>query len=103
MFTIEWKFAIETLYHIACLMEEKGIKEVDRHAIGLLVGNVWIESQFGGSVTTHSRMVKERRYVLDYLFDEDTDMYSQNTMMDLIKEILVSVCSVTAVLNSQRF
>ena len=89
LFTIEWKFAIETLYHIACLMEENGLKEVNQHALALLVGDVWIESQFGGSVTTESRMVKERRYLLDYIFDEEIDPYSKNTMMDLIKEILV--------------
>ena len=89
LFTIEWKFSIETLYHIACLMEKKGLKEVNQHALALLVGNVWIESQFGGSVTTQSRMVKERRYILDYIFDEETAPYSKNTMMDLIKEILV--------------
>ncbi len=89
LFTIEWKFAIETLYHIACLMEEKGLQKVDRHAVGLLVGEVWVESQFGGSVTTESRMVKERRYVLDDIFDEEIDPYSKNILMDLIKEILV--------------
>ena len=89
LFTIEWKFAIETLYHIACLMEENGLKEVNQQALALLVGDVWIESQFGGSVTTESRMVKERRYLLDYIFDEEIDPYSKNTMMDLIKEILV--------------
>lgn len=89
LFTIEWKFSIETLYHIACLMEENGLKEVDQHALALLVGNVWIESQFGGSVKTESRMVKERRYILDYIFDEEIDPYSKNTMMDLIKKILV--------------
>lgn len=89
LFTIEWKFAIETLYHIACFMEEKGLQEVDQHALRLLIGDVWAESRFGGFVTTNSRMVKERRNVLDYIFDEETDPYSKKTMMDLIKEILV--------------
>lgn len=89
LFTIEWNYAIETLYHIACLMEEKELKEVDQKALRLLVGDIWAESQFGGSVMTHSRMVKERRYVIDYIFDEETDQYSKNVMMDLIKEILV--------------
>lgn len=89
LFTIEWNFAIETLYHIACIMEENGLKEVNQHVLGLLIGKVWIESQFGGSVTTESRMVKERRYVLDYFFGEEIDPYSKNVMMDLIKEILV--------------
>ena len=89
LFTIEWKFALETLYHIACLMEEKEFKEVDQRALKLLVGDVLVKSKFGGSVTTHSRMVKERQYVLDYFFDEEKDLYSKNVMMDLIKEILV--------------
>ena len=89
LFTIEWKFAIETLYHIACLMEEKHLKKVDQKMLVLLIGNVWVESQFGGFVMTESRMAKERRYILDYIFDEETDPYFKNTMMDLIKEILV--------------
>lgn len=89
LFTIEWNFAIETLFHIACIMEENGLKEVNQHVLGLLIGEVWIESQFGGSVMTESRMVKERRYVLDYIFNEEIDPYSKKAMMDLIKEILV--------------
>ena len=89
LFTIEWKFAIETLYHVACLMEEKKLKDINQKTLVLLIGSVWIESQFGGSVATASRMVKERQYVLDYLFDDKTDWYSKEVMIDLIKEILV--------------
>ena len=89
LFTLEWSFAIETLYHIACLMEEKRLESVNLKTLELLIGRVWIESQFGGSVTTDSRMVKERRYVLDYLFDDKTDRWSHKVMTDLIKEILV--------------
>ena len=89
LFTIEWKYAIETLYHIACLMEERNIKEIDQNTLGLLVGDVNIESQFGGSVATHSRMVKERRYILNAIFDEELDYHYKNELIDLIKEILV--------------
>ncbi len=93
LFTIEWKYSIETLYHLACLMEEKRLEKVDQHVLGLLVGDVWIESQFGESVSTESRMVKERRYVLDYIFDKDINPHSKITMMNLMKEILVvGVC-----------
>lgn len=88
MFTIEWHYAIETLYHIACIMEEKNLKCVDLETLILLCGKVYIESQFLGSVATDSRMVKERRYVLDYLFSNKTDDFSKEKMINLIKEIL---------------
>ena len=89
LFTIEWHFAIETLYYLSCLMEEKNITDIDQHMLVLICGGVGIESQFGGSVTTDSRMVKERLFVLDYLFNNETDSYSKAVMVDLIKEIIV--------------
>lgn len=89
LFTIEWHYSIETLYHIACFMEKEQIDEVDQKMLVLLCGNVYIESLFGESVETDSRMVKERRFVVDYLFSKRTDWCSKETMTDLIKEIIV--------------
>lgn len=91
LFTIEWKYAIETLYRLACIMEKKGLKDVDLNALILLIGGVWIESRFGGSAETDSRMVKERLNFLEYLFDERIDKQYKNEIMDLIKETLVIV------------
>ena len=89
MFTIEWHYAIETLYYVACLMEKEKIKSIDQMALVLICGGVNIESRFGGSVETESRMVKERMCVLDYLFDNEVDSYSKDAMINLIKEIIV--------------
>ena len=89
LFTIEWHYSIEMLYYIACLMEERNIQNIDQSTLILLCGEVYVESQFGGAVTTESRMVKERLLILDYLFNCETDSYSKTAMIDLIKEIIV--------------
>ncbi len=89
LFTLEWKFAIETLYHIAWLMEDKGIKTIDQSTLILICGGVMIESQFGDSVITDSSMVMERLYVLDFLFDNKNKWPYKQSLIDLIKEILV--------------
>ncbi len=91
LFTLEWHYPIETFYHLSCLMEEEGLKTVDRSALALICGSVQVESQFGGWVSTDSRMVKERQLILLYLFGKDTDDFGRETMKDLIKEIIV-VC-----------
>ena len=89
LYTLEWKYSIETLYYLSCLMEEKNIREVDTETIILLCGAVDIDSQFGGSVQTESRMVKERFFVLDYLFSGEFDEHNVEVMKELIQEILV--------------
>lgn len=91
LFTLEWHYPIETFYHLSCLMEEDGLKTVDKSALVLICGSVQLESRFGGWVYTDSRMVKERQLILPYLFGKDTDDFGRETMEDLIKEIIV-VC-----------
>ncbi len=88
-FTFEWHFPIETLYRIACIMEEKNLTEIDQSTIILLCGDVTIESQFGGTVSTYSRMVKERQNILDFLFDDGVSDSSKKWLMDLVKETIV--------------
>ena len=88
VFTIEWHYAIEMLYYLACFMEEKNIKDIDQNTLILLCGSVYVESRFGSVVATDSRMVKERLFVLEYLFNDDTDSGLKIIMIDLIKEII---------------
>jgi len=91
LFTLEWHYPIETFYELACLMEEEGIDTVDQSSLILTCGAVEIESRFGGWFKTDSRMVKERRLILPYLFGKNTDEFGRETMKELVKEILVLV------------
>ena len=87
LFTLEWHYPIEMLYLVACQMENTRLYELDQSTLGLLCGNVKIESQFGGTVQTESRMVKERLFFLQYLFFAETDSFRKQALVDLIKEI----------------
>ena len=88
-FTLEWHYALETLYHVSWLMEGENIEKVDLDSLALLCGHVTIQSDFGGQVTTQSRMVKERRMLLDALFDEETKEEHRDMIIALVKEVLV--------------
>lgn len=88
-FTLEWKYSIETLYFLACLMEEEDLQEVDQSKLVLLCGGVEIISKFGGVFSTESRMVKERFYVLNYLFSKETNQNHVDIMVELIQEVIV--------------
>lgn len=90
-FNIEWHFAIEAIYYIACLMEERNIPNIDLDSLILLCGGVHVESRFGGVVTTDSRMVKERLFLLDSLLDDHLDAYLRPEMINWIKEIIVLI------------
>ena len=89
LFTLEWNYSIETVYYAASIMEAKGITEVDANTIILLCGCLTLESRFGGSVSTESRMVKERQFYLEYLLDNETNQYYKSIMMDIIREMIV--------------
>lgn len=90
-FTFEWHYPVETYYYIACIMEEEGIQNIDRETLILLCSRVGIESRFGGWFNVESRMVRERFFVLDYLFNGRVDPVNRQVMIDMIKEILVLV------------
>lgn len=89
LFTLEWNYPVELFYYLACVMEGEGITDIRQDDLALICGDVWIESQFGGSASTHSRMVKERFCVVETLFGKDTDEFVREELRDLIKEILV--------------
>ena len=91
MFTLEWKYSIEFFYLISKLMEEKEVESIDTDMIAMLCTRVWIESQFGGSVTTDSRMVKERQLFLFSFIDKDVNIGEKITLSNLIREIIVMV------------
>ena len=59
-----------------------------------------IESQFGGTVQTESRMVKERLFFLQYLFFAETDSFRKQALVDLIKEIIVEVTNYKEILKT---
>ena len=87
-FTLEWHYAIEMMYYLSCLMEEEGLDNLDREDLVLICGDVSIESIFGGWFSTNSRMVKERFFVLDYLFRPGVDEFNREVMRHMIKEII---------------
>lgn len=89
LFTLEWHFPFETFYYIARLMEDNNITDVNQDDLILICGDVHIESIFGGSVKTHSRMVKERFAVIDYLFRKDINPANQELLRSMIKEYIV--------------
>lgn len=89
LFTFEWHFPMETFYFLSRIMEDEGLKTVDRRALGMLCGFINIESQFDGWASTESRMVKERMFVLPYLFGKDTDDFNRETMLNLVREVIV--------------
>ena len=91
MFTLEWKYPIEFFYLMSKLMEEHGIESIDTDMIAMLCTRVCIESQFGGSVTMDSRMVKERQLFLFTLINKDVDFYDKISLSNLIREIIVMV------------
>jgi len=90
-FTLEWHYAIELFYYIACIMEENDIQEINRSNLILLFGDVEIESMFSGWVTTHSRMIKERLFFANCLFDKETPLSVKEELVSLIKEIIALV------------
>lgn len=87
-FTFEWHYSIEILYYLSCLMEKEKILTIDKESLVLICGSVALESQFVGKVATDSRMVKERKIILPFLFGKDTDENERIIMKELIKEIL---------------
>ena len=88
-FTLEWHYALEAFYIAACIMEEYGITEVDLDTLALLCAEVHIESRFGGSVSTTSRIVKERLLTLDYLLSPNVSVKDKAILKNMIKEIIV--------------
>ena len=88
-FTLEWHYALETLYHVSWLMEGENIEKVDLDSLALLCGHVTIQSDFGGQVTTQSRMVKERQGILEALLDKEIDKICKDSIESLSKELVV--------------
>ena len=88
-FTLEWHYAFEAFYFAACLMEEHGIKDVDKETLALLCGHATVWSLFGGTATTDSRMIKERPFLIYYLLNPETRQHDAETMKSMIRELLV--------------
>ena len=99
LFTLEWCFGIETVYNLACMMEEDNVQEIDFNKLIMLCGRIEVESRFGSWVHTDSRMVRERILFLPYLYlceDENAmarlDEAEENEeVFDKVREILVLV------------
>lgn len=88
-FTFEWHYPVELFYHIARIMEENDLDEVNQSDLILLCGNVRIESMFAGWVSTHSRMIRERLFLAGALFDKQTPSHVKEELRTLIKELIV--------------
>lgn len=88
-FTLEWHYPIEFFYHLACLMEETDMQEINQSDLALLCGNVKIESRFGVWVSTQSRMVVERLAFADALFNREIPSFEKDEFVSLIKETIV--------------
>lgn len=87
-FTLEWHYPVELFYHIACIMEENDIEEINQSDLVLLCGNVEIESLFTGWVSTQSRMVRERLLFAGGLFEKETPLPVKEELRTLIKEFI---------------
>lgn len=88
-FTLEWHYPIELFYLIARIMEENDIDEVNQSDLILLCGNVKIESMFTGWASTQSRMIRERMFLAEVLFDKETPSHVKEELRNLIKELIV--------------
>ncbi len=88
LFTLEWHYPIELFYNIACIMEEDDIQEINQSDLVLLSGNVEVESMYYGWVSTQSRMIKERLFISDLLFNRETPLVVKDGLLSLIKEII---------------
>jgi len=88
-FTLEWHYPLELFYELAVFMETEGISNIDINKLILLCGNVAIDSQFGGSITTDSRLVKERQSMLIPLFGNQLKLEYKEYVEDVYKEIIV--------------
>ncbi len=89
LFTFEWHFPIETLFSLACFMEEEGLDYIDQDTLILLCGSVRIDSMFGGMYFTDSRMVMLRQEIIPYMFSQSTDQFRREELKNLIMETLV--------------
>ena len=74
-FTLEWKYPVHFLYHVAKRMEELGITEFSDEATRLcmLCGDIRSESVLGVRYSTHSRMIHKRDSYIDLTLNEPTD------------------------------
>lgn len=98
-FTLEWHYPIEMFYELSCLMETEEIDAVDLDALLLTCCPVCEVSDFIGCFSTDSRMVKERMYILPYLFGKNTEDLERETMKELIKEILALIVQFTELME----
>ena len=103
LFTLEWQYSIETLYDLACLMEEKEICDINISDLALLCGRVTIESRFVGWVNTDSRMVKERSIVLNDLLLPEIHGERKELLRNRIKEVLVAATKLYAYEQNRKW
>lgn len=64
-FTLEWKYAFEYVYLVACKMEQDNIDEVDFYTTVAMWGPLDFESRLGINIHMDSRMIWERQQLID--------------------------------------
>lgn len=78
LFTLEWKFNIELFYACTLEMEEKQIKEIIPHRLGLLCANLSIPyAPIHHLIHTHSRFLLGRKELLPYLFTSNEEVWTR--------------------------
>lgn len=78
LFTLEWTFNIELFYACMLEMEEKQIKEIIPHRLGLLCSDWAIPyAPMHCLIHTHSRFVLGRKNLLPYLFTNDEEVWTR--------------------------
>ena len=70
-FTIEWKFAIETLYNISCIMELNEMTEFDDNILRTLVAEISFHSRMDIDVSYQCRMIVERNLIADDIIEDE--------------------------------
>lgn len=70
-FTFEWKYSIEYFYQLSKYLIEQNIGSIDFYSTWLFTGTYDFESVLGFTVSTDSRMVKERIELIPLFFDSE--------------------------------
>lgn len=78
LFTLEWTFNIELFYACTLEMEEKQIKEIIPHRLGLLCADLSISyAPINHLIHTHSRFLLGRKELLPYLFTSNEEVWTR--------------------------
>ena len=91
-FTIEWKYAIETLYHISSIMDENEMTDFDDNIVRALVSEISFYSRMNLNVSYQCRMIVERNLIVDDIIEDELLFPFGNDYLDRYVESLTLAC-----------